>query len=239
MNREERAGPRSGLFLLALVIALSFLTVQGAKADVLTPGQYVPNAGDPFGFDPNTTTIVASTGLQNFSVENAQNQVVDTGYYQIWAVTDPSNGFCANCIDIMAQIAVVSSVDGIDALSMGSFSGFSVDAGYFPGWWMTAIADATNPTFSPEVSAVSVQRSGGTGSTVTFEYGAPIIAGEDSDEFAIMTNATSYTGGSLNLQDNGVTTVIGYAPAVPEPSTAGLLGFGLLALPFLRRKLFG
>jgi len=233
MLREERAGPRLGLFVLALVMALSFLTVQ-AKADILAPGTTVNNAGDQFLYDPNTTTIVASTGLQKYSLTDTYGDVVDTGYYQIWAVTDPSNHFCAGCIDIMAQIAEVTG-DGINTISFGSFAGFKVDAGYFPGWYMTAIG-----TVQPvsEVGADSVNRSHGAGSTVTFEYTVGILPGQDSDEIAIQTDARAFKPGSMQLIDAGITSVVGYAPAVPEPSVLSLLGLGLLALPMLRKKLF-
>jgi len=207
------------IFSLLAVGLLALAT--SAKADILIPGASAANAGDVNSNDPNATgTIITSTGVQGFALTNFLHQTVDTGSYQVWVQKDSANTFCSGCIDIVAEISLASG-DGIGSISFGDFSGFNVDAAYYPGWTMSALP------FNPEVDATSVSRSGGAGSTVTFNFASLINPGQNSDELDIMTNATSYTLGSMQLQDNGNTTVLSYAPATSETSSLSLLGLAM------------
>ena len=234
----KKARSRIGLFVMAFAVALCFMTAQVAKADTLNPGDTASNSGDMFSGDPNSLlTILATTGAVAFNVTNALGQVVDTGFYDIWVAADSGNTLCGaggGCITIVAQVAEVTG-DGLGAISFGSFSGFDTDVGYFPGFWSNAIASAVGSTL-PEVDASMVARSGGTGSTITYNFNGLLQPGNQTDLLAIRTNGTSYVPGTMQLIDNGTANVIGYAPAVPEPAVVMLLGLGLLALPLFGRR---
>lgn len=223
---------------IVIVFGLMILAVftPQLKADNLGPGGGASGPGDAVHTtgDFADATVLADTGVLSFSVTNGLNQTVDTGSYQVIALSDPENTFCAGCVDILAQIYVASGSGDIYTISLGNFKGFQTDVAYEPGYWLTELALATG--FNTETLATSVARSSD-GSTVNYIYD-PIPVGNDSELMVVETDGTSYAPGTIQLIDNGTFNGSGYGPAVPEPMTASLLGFGLLSLLGLRKKLF-
>jgi hypothetical protein len=210
----ERAGPKSVLFLLALGVALSLLTVQGAKANTMTPW-VVGNTYD------GTLKIVATSNIQGYSLFSH-----GTGSYETAVATDSANALCAGCIDIIAQV-YVSTFD-LREVQFQYFDGFASDNTY-----IVSSLGQIIPTAEPATG------NDGYGN-INYHFLSPLAPGQTSAVMVIETNARDWTAGLLSLQDGGTSDKVGFQPTItPEPSSASLLGFGLLGLVgMIRRKLF-
>lgn len=89
--------------------------------------------------------------------------------------------------------------------------------------------------YSPIVDSIT---RGANGDTITWNYiGDAILTGEASGTLWVQTNAPWYGEGGFSLigADTDTKKLFGPAHAVPEPTTLGLLGFGLIGL--VSRKL--
>jgi len=200
-----------GVVLLALAPA--------AKATILVPGQG-PTAATVL---PGGFALLATTG-GTFSSPTI------TGTWEAAVLSDPSNVFCAGCLDFQFQVVdVTSKTDSVDRVTMSDFTGFSTDAGYITGFCGIIVCSAGVPKAPATVDRV-------TADVVGFDFTGGIKKGNGSYIITVETNATKYTTGYVSLIDSLPTYVVAYAPLVPEPATLSLLGFGLLSLFGLRKK---
>ncbi len=199
-----------------LVVLLAFMLacLTSAQASILSVGATAP----PSPLFPSGPTLASTSGTITTPT------FTDT--YQTWVQADPSNTFCANCLDFI----YVFTNDGPavnQRFSMSSFAGFMVDAG-------------TDPFGVHDPITVSRSLTAG-GPVVSFnfdQFGDGILPGQTTVDLVIETNALQYTTGYLSAQDGTAGSGTGFEPlaSVPEPTSLMLMGTGLLALGGFLRK---
>jgi hypothetical protein len=161
-------------------------------------------------------TFLASTG----SVSLTAGTFSGTG--RAWVVSDSNNVFGAGKLDFVYQFASnPSSLDPNERITAGTFSGFSVDAGY--------VSDAG-------LAPSGVTLSAG-GNVVGFDFLPNLAPGGASDLLVVETDATNYVPGTYSVQDSTTASAVGYEPtAAPEPASVALIGVGLLSFSLIRRR---
>ncbi len=194
----------AGMLAIALLAPL-------ANASVLSNGISVP----PGPLFP-TETLVASTSGTIMTP-------TFTASYMQWVYADPTNTWCANCLDFVYQFTN-NGGDPNERFSMFNFTGFLIDVGTNP----FGVHDPT-----------TIDRSAN-GPVVGFNFPAAdqISAGQTTPLLVIETNALNYTDGYVSAQDGTAGYGFAYAPAapVPEPSSLALLGGSLTLVGVLLRK---
>jgi hypothetical protein len=226
-----------------LSVAVAGLTVLGfgsfAGATIISPG-HGDVYGSAFGAADITTvslsglTLVASTGPQSFTTVGGSNGHFESGTAIEDVFSNSSGG-----LDFAYQFVVDSanpSNGAIDSIEMDSFLGFTTDVNYasaFPS------GDGfVTPTTGAADSGVA---STSDGAAITFGSLTPPIGDPtNSPIFVIVTTGNLVVPGKFTLQDDGVATFNGYAPATaPLPATAGT-GLALLgclgAFSVIRRR---
>jgi hypothetical protein len=205
-----------GSFVLTLIF-----TVALAQAAILPPTGSSPVAPDVLG-TPATGPFLGT---------NALGQTTISGKYDEAVYADPSNTFCAGCLDFFLFVeSNSSSTDSLARITLASFGSFLTDVGY-------TIGKGGNPG---GVVPSTVDRSSN-GAVVGFNFttltGVP--PGGQTQELEIETNAKSFTTGSIQMIDSSVASVQGYAPSsVPEPGSMGLVlaGAALVGIGFIARR---
>jgi hypothetical protein len=217
---------------MRLVVITMMFSLALAHATILPVTGSSPVAASAFG-TPVTGPFLANTGLQDFTATNSLGQTTITGEYQAMVYSDPSNNFCAGCLDFFVFVESNStSTDAIERITLASFSNFFVSAGYSVG------ADSKPSGVDPS----TVDRSSN-GDVVGFNFSTlPGVApGETTAVLEIETNATKFMTGTLQIIDSSVASVTAFEPClgtVPEASSISmtLLGGLLLGLGFIGRR---
>ncbi len=199
-------------FLLALVFSVAVPLLHASTLG--DGGSVAPSPLFPGGNLEATTSGTITT--PTFSVNYTQ-----------WVYSDPNNTWCSGCLDFVYQFTNLGP-DINARYTMYNFdngSNWSLDVGTNP----FGIHDPTN-----------IDRSM-SGSVVGFNYnpGDEILAGETTPLLVIETNATHFDfNGFLSAQDGTAGYGRAYEPAaVPEPSSLGLIGSGLMVVGGFWRKL--
>jgi len=152
--------------------------------------------------------------------------------------SDPSNTFCAGCLDFVYQVSnASSSTDGVGRVTAFNFAGWDVDAGFSP----TAPGSGGGPFVDGTDAPGLVDRN--TLDTVGFQFEssptAAIVPGDTSNILLIETNAMYFTSGGASVLDGGTANFSAFSPTassqVPEPASALMLGLGMVALAGLCR----
>jgi PEP-CTERM motif len=206
------------IFLVLLTAVALILAVSTASATPLPP--FSSTLVSPTALPPNT--LLASV-TDPFNFTGNVGSITET--------VNRNNG--TGMLFFTFQVQVISG--DIARLTTGT-------------WNNLIVIDAAQVLGTGVVPATTADRNGFTG-TLGINWGTitgvpPILAGQTSDLVVLSTNAINFTSGTLGLIDTGASgplsgfvAVFGAPPATPEPATLSLLGFGLLGLGTLRKKL--
>ena len=247
--------PKTFCVVILFVVAVGLLA-PSVEANTLSPGGSGP--ADPFvlGYSscPGTTggppcgpsrTVLSSNlpagtswGVAPFS---------GSAYEQV--ESDPSNPFCAGCLDFLFQVSLnAGSNQNITRIVETGFSAYNVDVGYdtvslgslvLCGIDDGGFCNSGNPATVP----ATVDRSAD-GNTVGFNFPVGVSPGQNTVDIVIMTNATTFADPPATIYgaNGAIGTIDIYGPSgapvstVPEPCTAVLMAAGLFALRTLRKK---
>jgi len=208
------------LFLVLAAVVL--LGAAPAWAD-MTAGFY----GTPDVFNVSLANILADTGVMPYTGLNSQNNQSLGGQYRSLVVSDPSNVFCAGCLDFVYGASDTGGPDAIGYVTASSFGGFKIDAG--------VASNLVTGGGAGDIAPIDVSVGVG-GVVVTWEFpGATgVPTGYETAVLVVETNATSWTGGTFAVIDSGTTNLPAFQPSVPEPATIvllvsmlGVVGLGL------------
>lgn len=182
-----------------------------ANASVLGNGSSAP----PSPLFPTGTLVATTSGTITTPTFTAT--------YTQWVYADPTNTWCAGCLDFVYQFTN-NGGDANERFSMYNFGAFLADVGTNP----FGVHDPT-----------TIDRSMG-GPVIGFNFPASdqISPGQTTPLLVIETNALRFTAGFASAQDGTAGFGFAYAPAspVPEPSSLALMGGGLSVFGFLLRK---
>ena len=245
--------------LVSLVLGLVFVAAS-VKATQLTPGTGPTN---PDTFPVGATCIMAGglclysvpsldtqgtrLGLKTgntFSIFNAQTPgtAVATGVFLMEATADPSNVFCANCVDLFLQVENdPTSTAKLTRVELSGFTGFLADVG-FDGPSVNGAGECgpADAGYCGSIVPDSVDRLTADAIGFTFSTNGGIAPGAATPTLVIETNASGVhdpAGLSITASDGSIVHALGgiFVPA-PEPSTVSMLGAGLLGLLGLRKR---
>ncbi len=213
-TKNARISSGVGLAFALLFAALSFSPQ--ACAVIILPGQ----TETPTGTETVSGSVADTLSNVPFTGTNASSVAVFTGTITSEAVLDSSTGD----YDFLYQFTnSANSLDTIEHLTVGGYTGFTTDADYLTG---------------PNVAPTPITRSA-SGDNVGFEFLAAnaVPQGETTDVLFVKTDATSYTIGNAVVQDGGNGSVAVIVPnTVPEPATVSLICVSSGALCLRRRR---
>ena len=206
-----------------LAVLASAMTLPTMYGNIVTPGNTV---------SPDTFNQSGLTLINTISGTISPGTFVATYTENVYRVTGPltagptQNGLCLNCLDF--EISVTNAgPDGVERVTASNFAGFNTDVG-------TAIGSTGVAPASVDRSPLTV----GGGGVIGFNFiGNGVGVGQSTDTLEIETNAINYIPGLVSIQDGSAGTGAGFEPtATPEPGYMALVGAGLVAVSFFRRK---
>jgi hypothetical protein len=217
------------ILLFILLVGVTFVPIQASTLNSPPPVSAPP---DIFGACVGCTQLAYTS---NSAVTATFTATMAAAVY-----LDPSNTFCAGCLDFVYQISNSSaSTDSISRVTANSFAGALVDAGY-----STSGEPADGGTSFPTGTFAPITVDRNSSDTIGFQFsgvgiGNAVTPGGASTVLVIETNAQSFTAGSSSALDGSIANFRAFEPTysnqTPEPASALMLGFGIVALAGLRR----
>ena len=207
---------QKGLAIIASCIA----TVTIAQASSLTPGSFI---GLSLEVEPTGATLLATTNV-SFSGVDAGNNVLFSGTLtsSVWS-GDTSNPYGGLTFTYLLTSSP-TSIHTIDRFTLNSFAGLLTDVGY-NGAGVVPIR-AIRP--SSDLIAFVFENA---------MVQPTLTPGSSSATLVIQTSSLYWAIGNGSVIDGATANVSAFAPlAVPEPATAAVLGLGLTALLFRRKR---
>jgi hypothetical protein len=211
---------------LAVVGSLFLAPTLGAVS--LVPGATLAGPGDAITIG---TLFSAADPDLSYAVQfkNALGQVTGTGTLWVGVYNDATVGLGG--LDFVYQYTLATG--DLANLAASGFAG-----------WPTDVGAATNAPSANFVLAGSptttLNRSGGTGSTVNFEYSPTVVAPQNTQVLVVNVKnayAVALVGSVGMTDDTQAGPFLAYAPT-PEPAFGGLLLSGLLGVGLLVRRRF-
>jgi hypothetical protein len=215
------------------------LAVLGLLALLLTPSGHavVLNPGDsnvaPDVFAGISGIIKADTGVEPFIGKDINGTAFFAGNFRQIVVLDSVTGF----LDFIYEVEVTTGPTGVGRLSTTNFQNQFTDVGFCPRCLDVIDLNAPNDSTGVNKDPNFVDRSGGAGSTISFDFIGEAGAGTDTDPLVIKTHSNVFAFGSTSLLDGGTANLRSYDPT-PEPAFAGMMLGGLvLGGLLLKRRL--
>jgi hypothetical protein len=210
--------------------AIAVLAIAGvSEATLLAPGGSV---GDGTAGSPGSLSVFAdSLGAPLAQVSTPVATPTYNGTLTSAVYTNPGG-----TLDFLFQFSNdQGSADGIERLTMTSFTGFTTDVGYRTDAVAPFVAGAQQPFFATRSAS---------GSVVGFEFfsanqaGPYLISpGEASRTIVIRTNATQFFAGNTAIIDGFAANAPSFAPSeIPEPASIGALAVAALGTLARRRR---
>ncbi len=212
-------------FLAAVAVLSLTLLLTPAFASNVPPNQVaVANLWTNLGSAPSDlgTAVAANGGA--FTLPGLSPT---TGTYGT-VVFQQADGHLVFAYQVTLDTAPPNPVNGdVQKVSTGDWAdSITVDAKQF---------DAS----SGSIAASGINRLNG---VITMYFQNPLVKdGQTSYVLLLYTNATQFAVDTIGIQDGAGTTVGGFVPlapvSTPEPATLSLLGFGIVGLGALRKKI--
>ena len=206
---------KSSVLLVASIVAGAVLLGRPASASVITVDFDSVDTSGGFVTGAPVTAYLASYGI-TFSTTYAVAAYIQPTPWWLATVSAPNSFVTAGLATGYSY--TLGFATPLDALSFTRPGLISATMG---AW--TATAYSSSNTNLGSVGELFILNSGAP--TTTFS-----LAGPDIDHVVFTSNAYSFAGTNLVVDDLRLTT------SVPEPATLGLLSLGLAGLGFARRK---
>ncbi len=238
MSRFARFGVIA-VFGLSGWAASAALVAAPVVACVISPG--TPTcAPDPLTVNPSST-LVASTGGTVTSPpcpDNPSGPPCITANWQENVYSDPTNTFCAGCLDWLVQVTnTTASNDIVARVTVSNFSNFLTDVGFD-----TIAPPAGSPGFTTGTQMPNNVSRSASGSVLGWDFNMTaneIMVGQTSILLEVMTNATRVVPGTISIQNGEAVGAPALGPAVPDTMwvpALGLLGGSVLGGAAIRRR---
>lgn len=184
---------------------------------------------DSMTVDPAATLVASTSGTfvsGTFTADYVEN-----------VYSDPSNQFGPGDLDWIVWLKNTGAVGDANAIiehvTVSSFAGVLTDVGVNTN-------GAPGMSNTGTVQPYTVDRSGGTGSVLTWDFTGPgganeSMPGTSTVLLEVMTSAKAVAPGFLSGIDGGSAQASAYGVAVPEPGT-GLLLLGAVGSAMFRRR---
>jgi len=230
--------------LLGLTVGGALTATRVVACDTSTPGTTC--APDSVATSTSSTLVASQSGTLNSCSLLTPPATCFVASYREEVYQDPSNVFCANCLDWLIQLTdntvpQSDTVDPIERVTIGNFSGWQTDQGTDSNAPPSPSSESGSGTAAP--TAVSRDSSG---TVLAWEFAgiSEILPGQTTVILDVMTNATTVCPGQISAQDQSAAPATGLAPCAsavtPEvPATLLIVVVGGVAVGgflYLRRR---